>query len=48
MDDPAKVAALTHEDAVKALCDCGATVTMLSYQEVIEGYFRLRNLEVPK
>jgi len=33
---------MSHEDAIKALCDCAASVTILSYQEVIEGYFTLR------
>lgn len=39
---------MTHDAAIKALCDCAATVTTLSYQEAIEGYFKLRNLEVPQ
>lgn len=35
---------LTHEQALDALCGCAATVTVLSYQEAIEGYFALRGL----
>lgn len=38
---------LSHQEAIKALCDCAATVTVLSYQEVIEGYFNLRGLSIP-
>lgn len=38
---------LSHNEAIKSLCDCAATVTVLSYQEVIEGYFKLRGLPVP-
>lgn len=38
---------LSHGAAIKALCDCAATVTVLSYQEVIEGYFSLRGLSIP-
>lgn len=50
--EPASVAEqgnvnLSHEAAIKALCDCAATVTVLSYQEVIEGYFSLRGLPIP-
>ena len=37
----------THDDAIAALCGCAATVTVLSYQEAIEGYFKLRGLEIP-
>jgi hypothetical protein len=38
---------LSHDEAIKALCDCAASVTVLSYQEAIEGYFDLRGLEIP-
>ena len=38
---------LSHDEAIKALCDCAATVTTLSYQEAIEGYFKLRGLPIP-
>lgn len=37
---------LTHDAAITALCNCAATVTVLSYQEAIEGYFSLRGLTV--
>lgn len=39
---------LNHDDAVKALCDCARTVTVLSYEEVIDGYFKLRGLPDPR
>ncbi|WP_332772969.1 hypothetical protein [Phenylobacterium sp.] len=38
---------LTHDQAIDALCGCAATVTVLSYQEAIEGYFKLRGLPIP-
>lgn len=38
---------LSHDAAIQALCDCAATVTVLSYQEVVEGYFKLRDLPIP-
>ena len=38
---------LSHEAAIEALCGCAATVTTLSYQEAIEGYFKLRGLPIP-
>jgi hypothetical protein len=38
---------LSHEEAIDALCGCAATVTVLSYQEAIEGYFALRGLAIP-
>lgn len=38
---------LTHDEAIDALCGCAATVTVLSYQEAIEGYFKLRDLPIP-
>jgi len=38
---------LSHDEAIKALCDCAATTTVLSYQEAIEGYFSLRGLPIP-
>ena len=34
---------MTHDEAIAALCRCAATVTVLSYQEVVEGYFKLRD-----
>lgn len=37
----------THDEAIDALCGCAATVTVLSYQEAIEGYFKLRGLPIP-
>jgi len=37
---------LTHDQAIDALCGCAATVTVLSYQEAIEGYFSLRGISV--
>lgn len=37
----------THEEAIEALCGCAATVSVLSYQEAIEGYFKLRGLDIP-
>jgi hypothetical protein len=39
-------APLSHDAAIKALCDCAATVTVLSYQEAIEGYLELRGISV--
>jgi hypothetical protein len=39
---------LDHDDAVNVLCDCAATVTVLSYQEAIEGYLTLRGLTIAK
>ena len=38
----------THDEAIKALCDCAATVTVLSYQEAIEGYIQMRGLTLAK
>lgn len=38
---------LTHDEAIDALCGCAATVTVPSYQEAIEGYFKLRDLPIP-
>ncbi len=38
---------LDHDAAIDALCGCAATVTTLSYQEAIEGYFALRGLPHP-
>lgn len=38
---------LSHDQAVGALCDCASTVTVLSYQEAIEGYFALRGISIP-
>lgn len=39
---------MTHEEAIEALCGCAQTVTVLSYQEAIEGYFALRGLPIPE
>ncbi len=39
--------AMSHHEAIEALCGCAATVTLLSYQEAIEGYFALRRLSIP-
>ncbi len=36
---------MTHDEAINALCDCASTVTVLSYQEAIEGYFKLRGMD---
>lgn len=44
---PVMVEALSHEEAIKALSDCAATVTVLSYAEVVDGYFKLRGITVP-
>lgn len=38
---------LSHNEAIDALVGCALTVTLLSYQEVIEGYFLLRGLKIP-
>lgn len=38
---------LSHDAAIDALCKCAASVSVLSYQEAIEGYFKLRGLAVP-
>lgn len=38
---------MSHDEAIDALCGCAATVTVLSYQEAIEGYFKLRELPIP-
>lgn len=39
---------LSHDEAIAALCGCAATVTVLSYQEAIEGYFSLRGMGIPR
>lgn len=36
---------LNHDAAIAAICGCAATVTILSYQEAIEGYLKLRGIE---
>lgn len=36
---------LSHDAAIAAICGCAATVTVLSYQEAIEGYLKLRGIE---
>lgn len=38
----------THDEAISALCNCAATVTVLSYQEAIEGYIAMRGLTIEK
>ena len=38
---------LSRDAAIDALCKCAASVSVLSYQEAIEGYFKLRGLAVP-
>jgi len=35
---------LSHDEAIDELCGCSATVTVLSYQEAIEGYLALRGM----
>lgn len=42
MDERVKL--LTHEEALDAICGCAGTVTVLSYQEAIEGYLKLRGI----
>ena len=37
---------MTHDEAIDALCGCAATVTVLSYQEAIEGYLSLRGISL--
>lgn len=39
-----KTGNLSHDEAIKVICDCAATVTVLSYQEAIEGYLDLRGI----
>lgn len=36
--------ALSHDEALDAITGCAATVTVLSYQEAIEGYLKLRGI----
>lgn len=36
--------ALSHDEALDAIIGCAATVTVLSYQEAIEGYLKLRGI----
>lgn len=36
--------ALSHAAAIDAICGCARTVSVLSYQEAIEGYLNLRGL----
>lgn len=45
MQTETKLADMTHDEAIAALCGCAATVTVLSYQEAIEGYFKLRGMD---
>ena len=35
---------MTHDEALDAITGCAATVTVLSYQEAIEGYLKLRGI----
>jgi hypothetical protein len=42
--DKVELKPLGHDEAIDALCGCAATVTVLSYQEAIEGYLSLRGL----
>ena len=35
---------LSHRQALDAICGCASTVTVLSYQEAIEGYLGLRGI----
>jgi len=45
MNSPQSPDALSHDEAIDALIGCAKTVTVLSYQEAIEGYFKLRNMD---
>ena len=38
---------LSHDAAIDAICNCASSVSVLSYQEAIEGYFKLRGLPIP-
>lgn len=38
---------LSHDEAIDAICNCASSVSVLSYQEAIEGYFKLRGLLIP-
>lgn len=38
---------LSHDAAIDAICKCAASISVLSYQEAIEGYFKLRGLPIP-
>lgn len=38
--------AMTHDEALDAITGCAATVTVLSYQEAIEGYLKLRGIAI--
>lgn len=38
----------SHGEALDALCGCAATVTVLSYEEAIKGYFSLRGWPDPE
>lgn len=46
-EDEALPEPMGHDEAIDALRGCAATVTVLSYQEAIEGYFTLRGLKIP-
>lgn len=35
---------MSHDEALDAITGCAATVTVLSYQEAIEGYLKLRGI----
>lgn len=38
---------MTHSQALDAICGVAATVTILSYEEAIGAYFKLRGLGDP-
>lgn len=42
---PEQIAPMSHEAALNAICNCAASVALLSYQEAIEGYLKLRGIE---
>lgn len=35
---------MTHDEAIEAIVGCAMAVTVLSYQEAIEGYLTLRGM----
>lgn len=37
-----------HNEALAALCSCAATISVLSYEEAINGYFALRGWSLPR
>jgi hypothetical protein len=47
MTDPLEGVTDAHlQAALDAICNCAASVTLLSYQEAIEGYLKLRGTEL--